>query len=79
MSTAKYSSGQKTADGASAGADNVGLEVGICTSSVLVAKERLVHLWNQDLRRLDLFVVSLLPWFALAAATAFAVSQVPRG
>lgn len=87
MSTAKYSSGQKTVDGASAGADDVGLEMGICACSGRVTIERLARLWNQDLRPLDLFIVSLLPWLALAAAAAavavaaaaFTVSQIPRG
>jgi hypothetical protein len=79
MSTAKYSSGQKTVDCASAGADDVELEEGFCACSVHAATERPVSLWTKYLSFLKLFIVSLLPWLALAAAAAFAVSQVARG
>jgi len=72
MSNARYSSGQKTVDGA--GAADVGLEEGPCACPVSVAEDRLVRRVNKDLSRLDFLVASMLPLLAVAAA-----SQVSRG
>jgi hypothetical protein len=75
MSTAKYSSGQKTVERANAGAEYAEPEKGSCACSVRVAADRPTRLRNQELRPLDPFIVSLLP----APAAAFVVSQVLRG
>lgn len=71
MSSARYSSGQKTVDD---GGDDVGLEEGSCACAVSIAKDLSVRRLNKDLRPLDFLVVSWLPLLTLAAA-----SHVPRG
>jgi hypothetical protein len=77
MSTARYSSGQKTVgsdrdDDDDDDDDDAGLEAGPCACFVSVAEDRPVRRLNKKLSPLDSFVTSLLPWLAPAV-----VSQVP--
>lgn len=88
MSRARYSSGQKTVDGADdgAGEDDVGLEErpeeGRCACAVSVAGDLAVRRLSKNPRPLNFLVVSLPPLLALALSVvpaAAAASHVPRG
>lgn len=79
MSTARYSSGQKTVE--DGGDGDAGPEEEPCACSVSVAEALPVRRVNQDFSPLNFFVMSLLPLLVLvsAVAPALAASQVPRG